>query len=47
MCKTLRELLLKNNETIDIRECYQQTGIEDILETLNQELVGLQTVKNK
>jgi len=47
MCKTLREVLLKNSETIDIRECYQQTGIEEILETLNHELVGLQTVKNK
>jgi len=47
MCKTLKEILLQSSSTIDIQECYKQTGIEDILETLNKELVGLKVVKTK
>lgn len=47
MCKTLKDLLLDSKDSINIRECYEQTGIENILETLNQELVGLKVVKKK
>jgi uncharacterized protein (DUF362 family) len=47
MCKTLKDLLLDSKDSINIRECYEQTGIENILETLNQELVGLNVVKKK
>ena len=47
MCKTLKDLILTQSEKIDIRDCYVQTGIEGILETLDQELVGLQNVKSR
>lgn len=47
MCKTLKDLILQQNETIDIKNCYVETGIEGILGTLDKELVGLQTVKNR
>jgi probable Rubsico expression protein CbbX len=48
MCKTLKDLVInQNSDTIDIRDCYVQTGIEDILKTLDQELVGLKSVKTR
>lgn len=31
--------------TIDVKECYQQTGIEEILKTLDKEFIGLEDVK--
>jgi probable Rubsico expression protein CbbX len=47
MCKTLKDLVISKSDVIDIKECYSATGIEDILGTLNQELVGLNEVKTK
>jgi probable Rubsico expression protein CbbX len=47
MCQTLKDLILNQSDSIDIKECYKQTGIEDILFTLDKELVGLQPVKNR
>ena len=47
MCKTLKDLIISQKDTIDIRDCYVQTGIEDILHTLDQELVGLKGVKTR
>jgi len=47
MCKTLKDLILNQSDSIDIRDCYTQTGIEDILHTLDEELVGLSNVKNR
>jgi len=48
MCKTLKELILTQTQSsIDIRDCYIQTGIQDIIGTLDQELVGLKNVKTR
>ena len=53
MCKIrnmgtdLKSLILNNKDAIDIRDCYSKTGIEDILGTLDQELVGLKNVKSR
>jgi len=47
MCKTLKDLILSQTDSIDIRDCYRQTGIETILQTLDDELVGLKPVKNR
>jgi SpoVK/Ycf46/Vps4 family AAA+-type ATPase len=52
MCKnlpitSLKDLLLSNKDSIDIRDCYVKTGIEGILESLDQELVGLKNVKTR
>jgi probable Rubsico expression protein CbbX len=47
MCKTLKDLVINQTESIDIKDCYVQTGIESILETLDTELVGLQGVKTR
>jgi probable Rubsico expression protein CbbX len=47
MCKTLKDLILNNSDSIDIKDCYNQTGIEDILRTLDEELIGLKNVKNR
>jgi len=47
MCKTLKDLVISQTGSIDIRECYVETGIEKILQTLDKELVGLSTVKNR
>lgn len=47
MGKSLKSLILNQNDTIDIKDCYVQTGIEDILDQLDQELVGLKDVKNR
>jgi probable Rubsico expression protein CbbX len=47
MCKTLQNLILNQKNQIDIKECYTQTGIEEVLTTLDQELVGLKNVKSR
>jgi probable Rubsico expression protein CbbX len=47
MCETLKNLILSNSSSIDIRECYKQTGIENILFNLDKELIGLKEVKNR
>jgi len=47
MCKTLKDLIVNKTDSIDIRDCYTQTGIEDILGTLDNELVGLENVKTR
>jgi probable Rubsico expression protein CbbX len=47
MCKTLKNLILNQSDSIDIKDCYTQTGIENILGTLDKELVGLKPVKNR
>jgi probable Rubsico expression protein CbbX len=47
MCKTLQDLVLNQKELIDIKDCYTQTGIEDVLITLDKELVGLKNVKSR
>jgi len=47
MCKTLKDLVISKSDVIDIKDCYSATGIENILGTLNQELVGLKEVKTK
>jgi len=47
MCKTLKDLIINKTDSIDIKDCYVQTGIEQILRTLDQELVGLKNVKNR
>jgi probable Rubsico expression protein CbbX len=47
MCKTLKDLVLSQNDSIDIKDCYVQTGIEGILHMLDEELVGLQSVKKR
>jgi probable Rubsico expression protein CbbX len=47
MCKTLKDLILNQNDSIDIKDCYNQTGIEEILQTLDEELIGLKNVKNR
>ena len=47
MCKTLKDLILNQSDAIDIKDCYNQTGIEQILGTLGQELVGLKNVKGR
>jgi len=47
MCKTLADIVLKQKDSINLRECYSETGIERILQTLDEELIGLQNVKSK
>ena len=47
MCKTLKDLVINQNDSIDIRDCYVQTGIESILGTMDTELVGLKGVKTR
>jgi probable Rubsico expression protein CbbX len=52
MCKnpsaaSLKNLVLNQSDIIDIRDCYEKTGIEAILNTLDEELVGLQNVKSR
>jgi probable Rubsico expression protein CbbX len=46
MVSDLKNLIL-NKDKIDIQDCYVQTGIEDIMQTLDQQLVGLETVKTR
>ena len=45
--KNLKDLLISNSDSIDIKDCYVQTGIEDILLQMDTELVALQNVKNR
>lgn len=47
MVKNLKDLILNQSDLIDIKDCYVQTGIQDILGTLDNELVGLKDVKNR
>ena len=48
MCQTaLKNIILSNPNSIDIRACYKETGIEGILGKLDAELVGLKNVKNR
>eukprot|EP01041_Mallomonas_annulata_P016009 gene16009-33665_t len=47
MCKTLKDLILNKSDSIYIKDCYAQTGIETILGTLDEELIGLKNVKNR
>lgn len=47
MSKNLKDLILTQSNSIDIRDCYQQTGIEEILESMDNELVGLKDVKGR
>jgi probable Rubsico expression protein CbbX len=47
MCKTLNDLVIGQSGTLDIKDCYVQTGIEDILGEMDEQLVGLQDVKSR
>jgi len=47
MSKTLKDLILNKSDSIDIKDCYIQTGIQSILNTMDDELVGLKDVKNR
>lgn len=47
MSKSLKDLILSQKSAIDIRTCYTQTGIEEILNIMDSELVGLQDVKKR
>jgi len=47
MAQNLKELILTQTDSIDIKYCYGQTGIESILATMDKELVGLSDVKNR
>ena len=47
MCKILQKLILNQENQINLKQCYSETGIEEILEKLNQELIGLKSVKNR
>ena len=49
MCKTLKDLVISQSQSdsLDIRDCYVQTGIEQILIEMDQQLVGLGDVKSK
>jgi len=49
MCKTLKDLVISQSQadSLDIKDCYVQTGIEEILLEMDQQLVGLHGVKAK
>jgi probable Rubsico expression protein CbbX len=47
MCKSLKDLVINQSGSIDIRDCYVQTGIQKILKTMDDELVGLVDVKQR
>jgi len=47
MCKTLKDLVIGQSGTLDIKDCHVQTGIEDILGEMDHQLVGLQDVKSR
>jgi probable Rubsico expression protein CbbX len=47
MGKTLKDLVLTQSSSINIRDCYNQTGIEEIIGTMDKELVGLKEVKDR
>jgi probable Rubsico expression protein CbbX len=44
---SLKDLVFTSDNTIDLRDCYVKTGIEDILGELDKELVGLNDVKTR
>lgn len=45
MSTNLKNLILSQKDSIDIKNCYIETGIEEILSSLDNELVGLKDVK--
>lgn len=47
MNTNLKDLILSQKDSIDIKDCYSQTGIEEILASLDNELVGLKDVKKR
>ena len=47
MNEAFKNLLLSDSSNIDIKSCYKETGIEEILESLEKELVGLSDVKER
>lgn len=47
MNKTLKDLIINKTDSIDIKDCYIQTGIQSILSTMDDELVGLKDVKTR
>jgi probable Rubsico expression protein CbbX len=47
MSKALKNLILTKSDSIDIKDCYIKTGIQAILATMDDELVGLKDVKNR
>jgi probable Rubsico expression protein CbbX len=47
MSRSLKDLVLTQSQSINIRDCYAQTGIEEVIGTMDKELVGLQDVKER
>jgi probable Rubsico expression protein CbbX len=47
MSKSLKDLIINKTDSIDIKDCYVQTGIQSILDELDKELVGLKDVKKR
>jgi probable Rubsico expression protein CbbX len=47
MNKTLKDLVINKTDSIDIKNCFIETGIQEILNTMDNELVGLKDVKNR
>ena len=43
----LKDLVFSKDNQIDIKDCYVKTGIEGILNQLDNELVGLESVKTR
>ena len=44
---SLKDLVFSQDNSIDIKDCYVKTGIEGILQQLDEELVGLESVKTR
>ena len=44
---SLKDLVISQDNTIDIRDCYVKTDIAKLLDLLDEELVGLQNVKTR
>ena len=44
---SLKDLVFNEGEAIDLKDCYQKTGIENVLGELDSELVGLHDVKKR
>lgn len=47
MSKSLKNLVLSQKNAIDIKTCYTEIGIDEILNLMDLELVGLQDVKKR
>jgi probable Rubsico expression protein CbbX len=47
MCKTLNDIVLRQKDSINLKECYIETGIENVLQELDGELIGLKNVKSR